>query len=69
MFTALTQQIVEAFQLLESTNSEWLKAILNRPTGGQWGRPLNHWVDIAELPWERLPVTDRLNLILTQENF
>ena len=59
MLTALTQQIVEAFQLLENTTPEWLEAILNRPTGSQWGRLLNHWVDIAELPWERLPVTDR----------
>ena len=32
MLTALTQQIVEAFQLLENTNPEWLEAILNRPT-------------------------------------
>ena len=60
MLTALTQQIVEAFQLLENTNPEWLEAILNRPTGSQWGQRLNHWTEIARLPWERLPVTDRI---------
>lgn len=61
MLSAQKKQIVEAFQLLEQTNPEWLKAIVNRPTGSQWGKVLQDWTDIANLPWQPLLITDRIN--------
>ena len=61
MFLAQAKQIIEAFQLLEQTDPEWLNAIVNRPTGSQWGQTLNDWTDIANLPWQRLLITDRIN--------
>jgi hypothetical protein len=61
MFSPQAKQIVEAFQLLEETNPKWLEAIINRPTGSQWGRRLNDWTDIANFPWQPLLITDRIN--------
>jgi hypothetical protein len=61
MFSAQTKQIVEAFQLLEETDPKWLQAIVNRPTGSQWGQTLKDWTDIANLPWQPLLITDRIN--------
>lgn len=60
MLSSQFKQIVDAFLLLEKTNPEWLEAIVNRPTGSQWGRPLKDWTEIAKLPWQRLEVTDRI---------
>lgn len=55
-----TQLIVSAFQLLEELNPKWLDAIVNRPSGSQWGRVLRGWSEIANLRWERLSMTDRI---------
>lgn len=56
-----TQLIVGAFQLLEEINPEWLEAIVNRPSGSQWGRSLKSWTEIANLRWERVPISDRID--------
>lgn len=61
MLSGQTKQIVKAFELLEKTDPEWLQAIVNRPTGSQWGHSLIDWTEIAELPWKRLELTDRIN--------
>lgn len=52
-------EIVKAFQRLEIADREWLKNIENRPTGSQWGRFMP-WQEIAGLPWEKMPDSDRI---------
>lgn len=61
MYSAQTKFIVEAFQLLEKVDPQWLQAIVNRPTGSQWGQVLRDWTDIANLPWEPLLLADRID--------
>lgn len=56
-----SQLIVSAFQLLEEVNPQWLDAITNRPSGSQWGRVLKGWTEIANLRWERLSITERID--------
>lgn len=54
MVFSYNSEIFSAFQVLEDADPEWLKAIVNRPTGSQWGRVLKDWSEIASLRWHRL---------------
>lgn len=61
MLSSQLKQIIDAFLLLEKTDPEWLQAIVNRPTGSQWGQTLKDWTDIVNLPWQPLLITDQIN--------